>query len=174
MSFLDKMTKAVGDVVDKGKKDVDQFMKIQKINGEIGAMEKKVAGFKTQIEQAKVEAGGKAIALLRAGMLSSAALQPFLEQVTGFEQQIAAEEANIAEKKAEIEKVKAEHEAEHSTAAPQVAQPVVPPPVPAASATPPPPSPPAPAWAAAAKVCTQCGAQVTSGVFCPACGAKQG
>ena len=41
MSFLDKVTKAVGDVVDKGKKDVDQFLKIQKVNGEIGAMEKK-------------------------------------------------------------------------------------------------------------------------------------
>jgi chromosome segregation ATPase len=171
MSFLDKMTKAVGDVVDKGKKDVDQFMKIQKINGEISAMEKKIAGFKTHIEQAKVEAGSKAIELLRAGMLSSAALQPFLEQVTGFEQQIAAEEASIAGKKVEIEKVKAEHEAEHATVASQVAQPVVPPPVPAASATPP---PPAPASAAAEKVCTQCGAQLTGGAFCPACGAKQG
>ena len=118
MSFLDKMTKAVGDVVDKGKKDVDQFMKIQKINGEISAMEKKIAGFKTQIEQAKVEAGSKAIELLRAGMLSSAALQPFLEQVTGFEQQIATEEASIAGKKVEIEKVKAEHEAERAATAP--------------------------------------------------------
>jgi hypothetical protein len=43
MSFFDRVTKAVGDVVDKGKKDVDQFMKIQKINGEIGGMEKKIA-----------------------------------------------------------------------------------------------------------------------------------
>lgn len=173
MSFLDKVTKAVGDVVDKGKKDVDQFMKIQKINGEIGAMEKKVADLKAQIEHTTAEAGREVIALLRAGTLAPADVQPFLEKVIGFEQQIATEEASIAGKKAEIEKVKAEHEAEHATAASQVAQPVVPPPAPAASATQP-PAPPAPASAAAEKVCTQCGAKLTGGVFCPECGAKQG
>ncbi len=174
MSFLDKVTKAVGGVVDKGKKDVDQFMKIQKINGEIGAMEKKVADLKAQIEHTTAEAGREAIALLRASTLAPADVQPFLAKVIGFEQQIAAEEASIAGKKAEIEKVKAEHEAEHAAAATQVAQPVAAQPIPAASATPPPPSPPAPASAAAEKVCVQCGAKLTGGAFCPACGAKQG
>lgn len=111
MSFLDKVTKAVGDVVDKGKKDVDQFMKIQKINGEIGAMEKKVADVNGQIAQAKQAAGEKALALLRAGTLAAAELQPFLDQVRGLEDQITAEQAAIAGKKAEIEKVKAEHDA---------------------------------------------------------------
>jgi len=111
MSFLDKVTKAVGDVVDKGKKDVDKFMNIQKINGEIGAMDKKIADFKSQIGQAKQAAGEKALELLRAGTLAAAELQPFLDQVRGFEDQIAAEQAAIAGKKAEIEKVRAEHAA---------------------------------------------------------------
>ncbi|HEX7486088.1 MAG TPA: hypothetical protein VF332_08045 [Vicinamibacterales bacterium] len=53
MSFLAKVTKAVGDVVNKGKKDVDQFVKIQKINGEIGGIEKQVADLDSRIEQVK-------------------------------------------------------------------------------------------------------------------------
>jgi hypothetical protein len=169
MSFLDKVTKAVGDVVDKGKKDVDQFMRIQKINGEIGGMEKKIAEFKAQIQQATQEAGAKAIAQLRSGALASADLQPFLEQVTGFEQQIAAEEAAIAAKRADIEKIKAEHEAEHAAATPAPAaaapaQPVTPPPLPGA----------APAAAPAGKLCPQCGTPASSGAFCASCGAKLG
>ena len=109
MSFLDKVTKAVGDVVDKGKKDVDQFMKIQKINGEIGAMEKTIADLKSQIGQATQAAGEKALELVRAGHLAAAELQPFLDQVRGFEDQIAAQQTAIAGKKADIEKVRAEH-----------------------------------------------------------------
>jgi hypothetical protein len=154
MSFLDKVTKAVGDVVDKGKKDVDQFMKIQKINGEIGGMEKKITEFKNQIVQTKASAGEKAIELLRSGALTSADLQAFVGQIGGFEQQFAAEEAAIAGKKAEIVKIKAEHDAEHVVAEPAAA------------------APPAPA--VAAKVCAQCGAPSTGGAFCPQCGAKQG
>ena len=38
MSFLDKVTKVVGDAVDRGKKDLDQFMRIQKVNGKISAI----------------------------------------------------------------------------------------------------------------------------------------
>lgn len=170
MSFLDKVTKAVGDVVDRGKKDVDQFMKIQKINSEIGGMEKKIAGFRTQIDTARQEAGARAIEMLRAGTLTSPELQTFLDQVIGFEQQIAAEETNIAGKRADIERIKAEHAAEHVAAAapaPPPAEPerAAPPPIPAA-----PPVPPVPA--AAGKVCTQCGAELTGGAFCPQCGAK--
>ncbi len=33
MSILDRVTKAVGDAVDRGKREVDQFVRIQKING---------------------------------------------------------------------------------------------------------------------------------------------
>jgi len=61
MSFFDKVTKAVGDVVDRGKAEVGQFVRIQKINGEIGEMEKKIAEFKTQIQTATQQAGEKAV-----------------------------------------------------------------------------------------------------------------
>jgi hypothetical protein len=177
MSILDRVTKAVGDAVDRGKKEVDLFVRIQKINGEIGDVEKRIAEFKRQIQAARQEAGEKAIELLRAGTLVSPDLQPFLEQVGGIEQQIAAEEGAVAEKRAEIEKLKAEHEAEKAAAG---AAPEAPPPEPAdagtVQATPPladspatpgvtPPSP--------ARFCPHCGARLAvSGAFCPHCGAK--
>jgi hypothetical protein len=178
MSFLDKVTKAVGDVVDKGKKDVDQFLKIQKLNGEVSGFEKQIEGFKGQIDEATRQAGIKAIELLRAGTIASPELQAFVEQIVGFEQQIATEQANIVAKKEEIERVKAEHEAEHAAAAPPpvtAAPAAAPPPPPPVTAAPPPlPTAAAPAAAAAPKFCPQCGAKQTGGAFCPECGAKLG
>lgn len=181
MSFLDKVTKAVGDVVDKGKKDVDQFMKIQKINGEIGGMEKKIAGFRSQIDETTKQAGVRALELMRAGSLTSPELQTFLDQVIGFEQQIAIEQGNILGKKADIERVKAEHEAEHAAAAPAspvVPTPVVPPPPVESAPVAPPPLPTSPTVAAPAqetgKFCAECGAPQSGGAFCPQCGAKVG
>jgi prefoldin subunit 5 len=159
MSLLDKVTKAVGDAVDRGKKDVDQFLKIQKINSEIDGMEKKIAELKSQIQQSQQQAGEKAIAYFRAGTLASAGLQAYADQVSGFEQQIAAEEAAIAGKKAEIEAIKAVEAAEQADA-------------------PPPPEPGNPPAAAppttGAKFCQECGAKLTGRAFCPQCGAKLG
>lgn len=161
MSFLDKVTKTVGDVVDKGKKDVGQFVKIQKINSEIGGMERKIADFERQIEQAKQAAGVKAIDLVRSAALVSPELQTFVDQVRDFEGRIEAERAAIAAKQSDIERIKAEHEAEHEAA--------VVPPVPVAAA---PVPPPPPAAAPEGKVCGQCGAKPAGGAFCPECGAK--
>jgi chromosome segregation ATPase len=155
MSLFDKVTKAVGDVVDKGKREADQFMRIQRVKGEISDLEKKVAGFKAEIEQAKAAAGARAIELLRAGTLASPDLKPFLDQIVGLEKNVTSEEADIAAKKADIEKIKAEDE--EAPAAP------------AADA-----APPAQAQAAAGKFCSTCGATLTGGPFCPQCGAKQG
>jgi hypothetical protein len=203
MSFFDKVTKAVGDVVDKGKKDVDQFMRIQKINGEISAIETKVAGLKTKIQQNSQEAGAKAIELLKAGSFSNPDLQVFVETRAELEQQIAAEQSAIAAKKADIEKIKEEHEAEHAAAAPTAAPaaafaaapaaapaaaaltaeaPAAPPPLPAQPAgetvAPPPPVPtPAavvPPVPPDVRTCSQCGKPVAGGAFCPECGAKVG
>jgi hypothetical protein len=180
MGFFDKVTKAVGDVVDKGKKDIDQFMHIQKINGEISAIEARVAELKAQGQQTTLEAGGKAIALLRAGSLASPDLQVFVDKLAGFEQQIAAELAAVAAKKADIERLKAEHEAEHATAAPAAAPaqaaaaqplpPAVPPAPPAAPAAAVPMAPPP--LPQAARACPQCGKPLTGGAFCTECGAK--
>lgn len=163
MSVFDRVTKAVGDVVSRGKQEVDQFMRIQKINGEIGVMEKKIAEFKNQIQTATQQAGEKAIALVRADTIRSADLTAFADQITGLEQHIAVEHASIAGKKKEIEVIKAEEEAGHATAAEAPAVP----PVPAS------PTPAAPA--VSAKVCNACGASLEgAGAFCPQCGAKQG
>ena len=184
MGFFDKVTKAVGDAVDKGKKDIDQFMRIQKINSEIGAIEAKVAELRAQIQQNNLEAGQKAIALVKAGSLTSPDLAAFVEKLGALEQQIAAEQAAIMAKKADIERLKAEHEAEHAAAAPAPAAhvpaaPSAPPPVPAT-----PPPAPAPETAAPAAppplplpttgACPQCGKPLTGGAFCTECGAKVG
>jgi hypothetical protein len=168
---------AAGDVVDRGKKEVDQFMRIQKVNGQIGESEKKIAERRTQIQQFKVDIGEHAVQMLRAGTLTSPELQALVDQITGTEQQITAEEAVIAEKKAEIEKIKAEDEAAKAQAAaaaavptpaasPTVGEPAaVQRPLPAAAA------PEAPACAA--RFCPQCRAAATgSGAFCMQCGAK--
>jgi hypothetical protein len=179
MGFLDKVTKAVGDVVDKGKKDVDQFLKIQKLNGEVSGFERKIEGFKAQIDDATKRAGVKAIELLRAGTITSPDLQPFIAEIAGFEEQVKLEQANIEAKRAEIDRVKAEHEAEHLAApgavapppAQAVSEPVAPPPLPTPAAAP--ATPPAPA-AAAPKFCPQCGAKAPTGAFCGECGAKVG
>jgi hypothetical protein len=189
MSFFDKVTKAVGDVVDKGKdvvdkgkKDLDQFMRIQKINGEISAIEAKVAELKTKIQQNNQEAGAKAIALARAQSLTGPDLQVFVDTLAGIEQQIAAEQAAIAVKKGDIERLKAEHDAEHGTAAPV---PTAAAPAPAAPMAPPPPvpatAPPDEVLAAPivpplpkASACPQCGKPLTGGAFCGECGAKVG
>ena len=181
MGFFDKVTKAVGDAVDKGKKDIDQFMRIQKINGEISAIEAKVAELKTQIQQNSHEAGQKAIELVKEGRLSSPDLQVFVEKLAGIEQQIAAEQAAILAKKADIERIKAEDEAPAAPAPP----PSAPTPAAAAPTAPPPPLPAVPladAVPAAPIVpplpktgaCPQCGKPLTGGAFCTECGAKVG
>ncbi len=163
MSFLDKVSKAVGDVVDKGKKDVEQFVKIQKINSEIGGMERKITDLEHQIEEAKQAAGDRAIELLRSGTIASPELQPFVDQVREFEGRIEAERAAIAARRSDIERIKAEHQAEHEAGTPVDS----PPPLPDA------PVPPPAETAAEGRVCAQCGAKVTTtGNFCPECGAK--
>ena len=163
MSFLDRVSKAVSEAVDRGKREVDEFVRIQKINGEIGEIEKKINEFKAQIQAIKVQIGEKAVEMLRAGSLASPELQAMMDQIAGIEQQITEQSGVIAQKKAEIEKVKAEDEARKAAAA--AGQPA---PAPA-------PETPAPTPAPAGLFCKQCGAQVAEGAaFCPQCGAKQG
>ena len=158
MSFLDRVTKAVGEAVDRGKKEVDQFVRIQKINGQIGEVEKRINESKAQIQHSTLKIGELALEMLRAGTLVSPEMQVLRDQITGIEQHIAAGETEIAEKRAEIEKIKAEDKAEMAPAA--------------AAAEPPPPPPPIPA-PAAGRSCPQCGAPAgISGTFCGQCGAK--
>ena len=163
MSLFDRVTKAVTGAVDRGKQEVDQFMRIQKINGEIGEIQKAIAGSREQIQAATKQAGEKAIALVKAGELSLPELKAFADQIDGFERTIAAQEAEIANKKQAIEAIKAEDEAKEATPA---TEPPDVPPVPAAA--------PTPAASAAPRFCGACGASLAgAGAFCPQCGAKQ-
>ncbi len=156
MSFLDKVTKAVGDVVDRGKKEVDEFMQVQKINNQIGEIEKKITEFKNQIQGTKVQIGEKAVEMLRAGTLASPELQALVDKIGGIEKEIEAEQAVIVEKEAEIEKIKAEDQ-QKPAAEVQAAEPAE------------------PAAAPAGKFCPQCGAQVAATApFCSQCGTKLG
>lgn len=170
MSLLDRVTKAVGDAVDRGKKEVDQFVRIQRIYGEISEVEKRIAEFRSQIQQVRQQAGEKAIEMLRSGSVVSPDLQPFLEQVDGIEKQIAAQEVEITRKRAEIDTIKTEHEAAKAAAS---APPATPPPVPVpGEGTPSAPTADGPG--SSARFCTQCGAPFTGGgAFCTQCGAKR-
>ena len=164
MSFLDRVTKAVGEAVDRGKKEVDQFMRIQKINSQIGEIDKKIKESRAQIEQTKLQAGDMALGMLHAGTLASAEMQSLADHITGIEQKIAAEEAAIAEKRVEIEQIKAEGKSEMTTSA-SSAESSTPSSVPAPGETPP--------AAPTGRFCTHCGTAVSgSGAFCPNCGTK--
>ncbi len=159
MSFLDRLTKAVGDAVDRGKKEVDQFVRIQKINSQISEIEGTISQCKARIEEHTLKIGGMAVEMLRAGKISSPEMQALVDQITEIEQGIVKAESEIAGKKAEIEKIKAESEAEKPPEASAAeVQPAMPPPTPTASKP---------------RFCPQCGAQIGgSGAFCSECGAK--
>ncbi len=156
MSILDRVTKAVGDAVDRGKKEVDQFVRIQKINGQIGDLEKSIEGSKGQIQQAKLKIGEMAIEMMRAGTLNSQEMKEVLDQIAGFEQQIAARETEIVQKRAEIESIRSE---EKMSKPPQTG-----------ADAPPIPSPPP----GASRFCPHCGVPAGSGAFCAQCGSKLG
>jgi hypothetical protein len=159
MSFLDRVTKAVGDAVDRGKKEVDHFVRIQKVNSQIDDSEKKINQSRAQVQQTMLKIGERAVEMLRAGTLASPEMQALLDQITGIEQQITAEEAVIVERRAEIEKIKAEAKTEKAPDAATV-EPPAPPPVPADAAP-------------AGRSCPQCGTPAGgSGAFCTQCGAK--
>jgi hypothetical protein len=157
MSLLDRMTKAVGDVVDRGKKEVDQFVRIQKINSQISDIEKGMGEFKSQIQQSKVKIGEMAIEMLRAGTLASPEMQSLLDQIAGIEGRIVSAESEIAEKRAEIDGIKSEGRAAKTPAAPEEDVKLPPPP-------PPPPS--------TNRFCPQCGAAAGAGTFCGQCGSR--
>jgi hypothetical protein len=153
MSILDRVTKVVGDVVDRGKKEVDQFVRIQKINSQISDLEKRIAESKGVIQQAKIKLGEMAIEMLQAGTLVSPPMKELLDQINEvLQQQIAPREAEIAQKRTEIESIRAEDKSQASPA-PIVETPSAPPP-------------------AQQRVCPQCGTAASSGAFCQQCGAK--
>jgi hypothetical protein len=182
MSILDRVTKVVGDVVDRGKKEVDQFVRIQRINSQIGDFEKTIRDCNGQIQQIKIKIGEMAIEMLQAGTLSSQEMKALLDQIAGIQQQIASSNAEINQKKAEIERIKAEGKSP-APPSPTVEDSPVPPPPPPPSpaaveptAPPPPPTPepavPPPPPPAAERRCPQCGKLAGVGTFCSECGTK--
>lgn len=155
MSFLDRLSKVVSETVDKGKKELDQLARINRIRGEIRDLEKQISDLRAQIQAAKLQLGAQALEMLRAGTLVSAELEPFVGKVAALEQEIATRQAAIQEKEAAIEAIKAEAVA----AAPQ------PQPQPAATE--------APAAQPETRFCPQCGAALVPGAaFCAQCGTR--
>jgi len=159
MSILDRVSKAVGDAVERGKKEVDHFVRIQRVNSQIGDSEGKITQSRTQIQQIMMRIGEQAVAMLRAGTLTSTEMQALLDQISGIEKQISTEEAVIAEKRAEIERIKAESKTDKPQGT-DSAEPTA-----AASA----PSKPA----TTGRSCPSCGSPVVgTGAFCTQCGTK--
>jgi chromosome segregation ATPase len=158
MSILDRVTKAVGDVVDRGKKEVDQFVRIQKINSQIGDLERNIVDSREQIQLRKQRIGEIAIEMLGAGTLASPEMKTVLDEIAGIEQNITSVEAEIKQKRAEIESIKADNKAGKETG-PDVGIPVQVPPLPDTGT-------------AARRFCSQCGAPAGTGAFCAQCGSK--
>jgi chromosome segregation ATPase len=159
MSFLDRVTKAVGDAVDRGRKEVDQFVQIQRINGQIADLEGTIKQCRERIEEATLKIGRMAVEMLRAGKIASPEMQALLDEITRIERGIGEAECQIAGKQAEIEQIRAEASTEKSPeASPDQPQPDDPSPVPTAPTT---------------RACPQCGTQAAgSGSFCSQCGAR--
>jgi chromosome segregation ATPase len=158
MSILDRVTKAVGDVVDRGKKEVDQFVRIQKINGQIGDLERNIVDSGDQIRQRKQKIGEMAVEMLRAGTLASPEMMAVLDEITGIEQNISSVEAEIKQKRAEIDSIRAEDKAAKEPG-PDVGVPVQVPPLPDTGT-------------AERRFCPRCGAPAGTGIFCAQCGSK--
>jgi len=158
MSILDRVTKAVGDVVDRGKKEVDQFVRIQRINSQVGDLERNIVDSGDQIRQRKQKIGEMAIEMLRAGTLASPEMKAVLDEIAAIEQNIASVEAEIKKKRAEIESIRAEDKAAKEPGS-DVDVPVQVPPLPDTGT-------------AARRFCSQCGAPVGAGAFCAQCGSK--
>jgi hypothetical protein len=154
MSILDRVSKAVGDAVDRGKKEVDHFVRIQKINSQIGDLQKSIGESNGQIQQTKLLIGEIAIEMLRAGTLVSEEINSLLEKIAGIQQQISSLEVEIVQKKTEIESIRSEGKAakEPGSAAEETAAP--------------------PPDEIASRFCAQCGAPASSGAFCSRCGSK--
>lgn len=194
MSFLDRVTKAVSETVDRGKKEVDQFVRIQKVKGEITAAEKTIDEARNRIQQIKLRLADSTIEMLQAQTLTSPELSTFLDQLGVVDQEIAAQQAVIAKKRDEVEQIKAEDEGPKTAPTTAAAPFVAPPPVPTPADAPagpaavaegsapvaegpamPPPLPTAETSAAAARVCPQCGHPVgDKAAFCGECGMKLG
>jgi hypothetical protein len=188
MGFFDKVTKAVSDTVDRGKKEVDQFMRIQKIKGEVAQEEQAIRDAGARGQHVRQEIGDQVIARLRSGTLADAELQAQADRVAAIEREIGAHQAVVAEKRAEIARIEAEDQSSAATGVAPASAPEVPPPLPAAeAAVVPPPLPVAPAFAeapaggpaavpanpAVTTACPQCGATIGAGAsFCTECGAK--
>lgn len=88
MSFLDKLSKGVGEAADRAKFEADKLLRVKRLNSEIGNLA-------NEIEQATLAIGTKAIEL------RIAELEELIQKVETLEAQLAA-------KKAELEAVKAE------------------------------------------------------------------
>jgi hypothetical protein len=174
MSFLDRVTKAVTETVDRGKKEVDEFMRIQKVKGEISEAEKAIEEARNRIQQVKLRLADSTIDMVRSSTLSAAPLQVYLDEIADFERSIAGRQDVIVQKRAEIETIKAE------TAGPIPPPPPIPTaavaPEPAATPIVPPPLPVSPVSApVASPVCPACGTAVAPGAgFCTECGTKLG
>jgi chromosome segregation ATPase len=158
MSILDRVTKAVGDVVDRGKKEVDQFVRTQKINGQIGDLERNIVDSRDQIQLRKQKIGEIAVEMLRAGTLASPEMKAVLDEITAIEQNITSVEAEIKQKRAEIESIRAEDKAGKGPGS-DVGVPLQVPPLPDTGP-------------AARRFCSQCGAPAGTGAFCVQCGSK--
>jgi hypothetical protein len=160
MNFLDNLSKAISQGVDRAKFEADKFQRTTRLQNEISELKK-------QIDLKRMEFGDRALELYKAGQFQSATLGEILR---GME----ALQASTTLKEEELKTAQAEVFVEPTPSAGVQAQQVpisTEPPASYTSA----PSAQNPTPAAGTKACPNCRFQMpASAMFCPNCGTRLG
>ncbi|MEM8534400.1 MAG: zinc-ribbon domain-containing protein [Chloroflexota bacterium] len=165
MSFLDNISKTIGQSIDRAKFEADKFQKTNQIRGELSELRKK-------IDAQRLDLSDKATELYRAGQIQSVTLGEMIQSIDALRAQITLKEEELKSSQA-VAPPTAPTGTDQSAQSVPVS--VEPPTQPFPQATPPAQVTPQPAEdpASATKACPHCQFQMPkTSLFCPSCGAR--
>lgn len=161
MGFIDNISRTISQGIDRAKFEADKFQKVTRVQGEIAELRK-------QIDSRRLELSDRAIALYKAGQITSTTLGEIIKVIEGLQGSITVKEEELKTIQAEVF-VEPAPPLNTSTQAQQV---------PISYEPTPPPTPTAPMPrqpSTGTKTCPNCHFQMPgSAVFCPNCGTRVG